>query len=130
MPRLNRPSLDARLAAADAAKLLPDPARRRFLRGTLSLGALSLLTGCDLADGTSVEKALRAVSRFNDGVQAWLFDPNRLAPTYPESAIARPFRFNGYYDEEDAPEIDADDYKLAVGGLVENKKTWSLEELY
>jgi len=129
MPRLIRPSLDARLAAGDAAKLLPDPARRRFLRGTLSLGALSLLTGCELADGTSVEKTLRAVSRFNDGVQAWLFEPNRLAPTYPESAIARPFRFNGYYDEEDAPEIDAADYRLEVGGLVVDKRPWTLERL-
>ena len=44
--------------------------------------------------------ALRKMSQFNDWVQARLFNPNRLAPTYPESAITRPFPFNGYYPEE------------------------------
>src|SRR5580692_11543851 len=131
MPRVIKPSdTEARRALRDAAPLLPDPARRALLRGAASFGALSLLTGCDVTDGASVEKALRAISRFNDGAQALLFGPDRLAPTYPESAIARPFRFNGYYDEEDAPEIDAEDYKLLVGGLVENKKSWTLDELY
>jgi DMSO/TMAO reductase YedYZ molybdopterin-dependent catalytic subunit len=131
MPRVIKPAdVDARRAVQAAAKLVPDPTRRLLLRGAASLGALSFLTGCDVTGGNALDKALRAISRFNDGAQALLFDPNRLAPTYPESAIARPFRFNGYYDEEDAPEIDPDDYKLAVGGLVENKKAWSLEELY
>jgi DMSO/TMAO reductase YedYZ molybdopterin-dependent catalytic subunit len=131
MPRVIKPSdSEIRRVVRDTARLLSDPTRRALLRGAASFGALSLLTGCDVTDGLSVDKALRAMSRFNDGAQALLFDPNRLAPTYPESAIARPFRFNAYYDEEDAPEIDAEDYKLAVGGLVENKKTWTLDELY
>src|SRR5215204_6516524 len=123
MPRFRNapPGVDPKLLIKDAAKLLPDPARRRFLRGATSLGALTLLTGCDIVDGVSAEKALRAVSRFNDRVQAWMFDPSRLAPTYPESAIARPFRFNAFYDEADLPEIDASEYRLKVGGLIQNK---------
>ena len=44
-------------------------------------------------------RAAPSISEFNDWVQARLFNPNRLAETYPESAINRPFRFNGYYDE-------------------------------
>ena len=131
MPRLIKPfDSEVRRAVHDAGRLLPDPTRRLLLRGAASFGALSLLTGCDVTDGLSVEKALRAISRFNDGAQALLFDPDRLAPTYPESAINRPFRFNGYYDEDDAPEIDAEDYTLAIGGLVENRKAWTLDELY
>ena len=63
----------------DAAKLLPDPSRRLFLRNAASLGALALLTGCDIVDGPSSERALRMVSQFNDWVQARLFNPNRLA---------------------------------------------------
>ena len=114
----------------DAGRLAPNPARRRFLRGGLSLGALTLLTGCDIVDGVAAEKALRAMSRFNDAAQALLFDPNRLAPTYPESAITKPFPFNAYYDEDEAPEVDAADFKLAVGGLVDDKKSWTLTELY
>ena len=35
-----------------------------------------------------------------------------------------------YYPEDEAPEVDKDDYKLEVGGLVDNKKPWTLDELY
>src|SRR6266513_5917475 len=118
--------VDARLLARDAAKLLPGPARRRFLRGGASFGALAFLAGCDIIDGPSAENALRIVSRFNDRVQAWLFNPNRLAPTYPESAITRPFPFNAYYHEEEAPDIDEDNYKLLIDGVVEDRQPWTL----
>src|SRR5262245_61120096 len=112
MRRLRKapPGVDPKLLIADAAKLMPDPARRQFLRGAASLGALTMLTGCDIVDGVSAERALGVVSRFNDGVQAWLFDPDKLAPTYPESAITRPFPFNAYYPEDDAPEVDGARY--------------------
>ena len=124
------PGVDSKLLLREATKLLPDPSRRLFLRGAASLGALTFLTGCDITDGFSAEKVLRKISEFNDGAQALLFSPNRLAPTYPESAITRPFPFNAYYDESDAPEIDGKDYKLEVAGLVDNKKPWTLDELY
>ena len=42
--------------------------RRLFLRGTLSIGALSLLTGCNLEDDDMVDRALSAMSRWNDKV--------------------------------------------------------------
>ena len=124
------PGVDSRLLIKDAAKLLPEPSRRLFLRGAAGLGAVTLLTGCDIVDSASAEKALLAMSRFNDRVQALIFNPNKLAPTYPESAITRPFPFNAYYPEDDAPEVDGETYRLEVGGMVENKKSWSLEELY
>src|SRR5438128_6235010 len=132
MSRLRKPipGVDPHLLVKDAAKLLPDPTRRLFLRGGASLGALAFLTGCDIIDGPTAENALMKISYFNDRAQAWLFNPNRLAPTYSESAITRPFPFNAYYPVEEAPEVDGDDYALEVGGLVENKKTWKLEELY
>jgi len=132
MPRIRKviPGVDRKLLIKDAAKLLPDPTRRLFLRGGASLGALAFLSGCDIIDGSSAEKALMKISYFNDRVQAWLFNPNRLAPTYPESAITRPFRFNAYYPVDEVPEVDGDDYALEVGGLVDNKKSWTLKELY
>src|SRR5688572_18524150 len=111
--RARIPGVDAGLLVKDAAKLLPAPSRRMFLRSA-SLGSLALLTGCDIVDGPSAENALRVVSQFNDWVQARLFNPNRLAPTYPESAITRPFRFNAYYPEESAPDIDEDVYRLII----------------
>ena len=124
------PGVDPKLLLGDAAKLMPDPARRAFLRSGASLGALAFLTGCDIIDGPSAERALMQVSYFNDRVQAWLFNPNRLAPTYPESAVTKPFPFNGYYSEDEAPEVDGASYKLEVGGLIDNKDTWTLEQLY
>jgi DMSO/TMAO reductase YedYZ molybdopterin-dependent catalytic subunit len=124
------PGVDPKLLIKDAAKLLPDPTRRFFLRGAASLGAITFLTGCDVTDSLSAENALEAMSRFNDKAQAWLFNPNKLAPTYPESAITRPFPFNGYYPEEDAPEVDGKDFAFEVGGLIDDKNTWTLERLY
>jgi len=121
--------VDAKLLIRDAAKLLPQPSRRLFLRGAASLGSLALLTGCDIIDSPSAESALRVVSRFNDRVQALLFSQTTLAPEFPESAITRPFPFNAYYSPDEAPEIDGDNYRLEVGGLVDNKKPWTLDEL-
>ena len=42
--------VDPQLLIRDAAKLLPDPTRRLFLRGGASLGALAFLAGCDIVD--------------------------------------------------------------------------------
>ena len=103
--------------------------RRLFLRQALSFGALSMLTGCDIGEDDDVEKLLWKVSRFNDKVQAFLFNPNTLAPTYPESAITKPFPFNAYYGEEDTPVIDGAGYRLQVSGLVEDKSPWTLARL-
>jgi DMSO/TMAO reductase YedYZ molybdopterin-dependent catalytic subunit len=124
------PGLDPKLLIKDAGKLLPAPSRRMFLRGATSLGALTFLTGCDIVDSDSAEHALLAISKFNDRVQALMFQPHKLAPTYPESAITKPFPFNAYYDEDEAPDVDGDTYKLQIDGLVENKQPWTLEELY
>jgi DMSO/TMAO reductase YedYZ molybdopterin-dependent catalytic subunit len=124
------PGVDQHLLIKDATKLLPDPTRRLFLRGAGSLGALTLLTGCDIIDGEGAERVLRKISRFNDAAQAALFNPDKLAPTYPESMITRPFPFNAYYRLDEAPEVDGSTYKLQVGGLVDNKQSWTLQELY
>jgi len=132
MSRIRRviPGVDSRLLIKDATKLLPDPTRRLFLRGAASLGALTVLTGCDIIDGDTAEAMLGKVSRFNDRAQAWLFNPNKLAPTFSEDDIDDPFPFNAYYSEEEAPEVDGATFKLEVGGLVDNKKSWTLDELY
>ncbi len=104
--------------------------RRFFMRQGLSLGALTLLSGCNIGDQASVEKMLHAMSAWNDRAQAWLFNPDKLAPEYPESAITRPFPFNAYYDEDEVPQIDTADYRLELAGLIRERKSWSLPELY
>jgi DMSO/TMAO reductase YedYZ molybdopterin-dependent catalytic subunit len=124
------PGVDQSLLVKDAAKLMPDPMRRNFLRGAASLGALTFLTGCDIIDGETAESVLRKISEFNDGAQAAIFSKTKLAPTYPESAITRPFPFNAYYSEDEAPDVDGAGYKLEIAGLVDNKKPWTLDALH
>lgn len=109
---------------------MTDHRRRRFARQILTLGGLTLLTGCDLSNNAHVDRTLRRISRFNDDVQARLFDPAKLAPTYPESMITRPFPFNAFYDIDQVPQVDPGTYRLQVGGLVKGKRDWTLEELH
>jgi DMSO/TMAO reductase YedYZ molybdopterin-dependent catalytic subunit len=120
------------------AKLVLEPAqrtalvnvqRRLLLRGGLSVGALAMLSGCNLQDGDTFDKVLWAMSRWDDKVQGWLFRENKLAPTYAESDITKPFRFNAFYDESSVPDIDLSDYQLEVSGMVADKKPWTLEAL-
>jgi DMSO/TMAO reductase YedYZ molybdopterin-dependent catalytic subunit len=87
------------------------------------------LTGCDIIDGDTAESVLRKISEFNDGAQAAIFSKTKLAPTYPESAITRPFPFNAYYSVDEAPEVDGASYKFEIAGLVDNKRPWTLDEL-
>jgi DMSO/TMAO reductase YedYZ molybdopterin-dependent catalytic subunit len=110
--------------------LLASVERRLFLRRSLSLGALSLLAGCELTSDDRVQKVLSSMSRWNDRAQAWLFDPKRMAPEFPASMITSPFPFNAYYSEDEVRVVDSTNYKLEVGGLVREKKAWGLPELY
>jgi len=103
--------------------------RRGLLRGGLSLGALTMLTGCDVGSDSAVETALRAVSSLNDRVQALLFDPNKLAPTYPEAMVLKPPRFNAYYDVEDVKPVNGDAWRLELAGLIEDKRPWTRQAM-
>ena len=114
---------------ADALRRIQQPSRRLFLQRSLTLGGLSLLTGCNINDPSSIETALTAVSRMNDRVQGWLFDPHKLAPTYPDAMITRPFPFNAYYGEDEVEEVDGDAWRLELSGLIADKKPWSLPQL-
>ena len=104
--------------------------RRLFLRRSLSLGALTMLSGCDITDGETVQKVLWRMSKWNDEAQAAIFDQNKLAPVYPESAITQPFPFNAFYSEAEAPRVDATSHKLELGGLIRDRAPWTLDKLY
>ena len=64
--------------------------RRLFLKQGLSVGALTLLSGCTLKDDDAVDRILWAMSRWNDRVQAALFNPNKLAPTFADLSPSTP----------------------------------------
>jgi DMSO/TMAO reductase YedYZ molybdopterin-dependent catalytic subunit len=111
-------------------KLIQRVERRLFLRRGLSLGALALLSGCQLTNDEQVQRALRSISEWNDDAQARLFRGDKLAPEYPESAITKPFPFNAYYGEDEIRLVDGDTYRLELAGNIRVKRPWTLPELY
>jgi DMSO/TMAO reductase YedYZ molybdopterin-dependent catalytic subunit len=114
----------------DNKKLIADINRRNLLRGTLSVGALTMLTGCQVSDTGAMQSFLRAISAMNDGVQAFLFDPNKLAPTFREDQVAKPPRFNAFYEIEDVKPVNGQTWKLELSGLIDNKAPWTAEQIY
>src|SRR5689334_8581416 len=129
MRKLLIPGVDKRLLVRDAVKAMPDLTRRRIIYRAVSLGALTKHTACTVLDSSKPDEMLMNVSKVDDDVLAWKFNPDALAPEFPESMITKPFPFNAYYDIDDAPEVDAKHWKLEVRGLVDNKKPWTLDEL-
>ncbi len=106
-----------------------DVGRRRLLGRGLSLGALTMLTGCDFSDSDAVQRALHTVSRWNDRVQEALFSKTRLAATFPESDV-KGYRFNAFFGPKDSPRIDAATYRLTLAGAIADKRPWSVDQLH
>tara|TARA_R110001599_G_scaffold64023_5_gene179731 strand:+ start:34573 stop:35346 length:774 start_codon:yes stop_codon:yes gene_type:complete len=121
--------IEGELMLRDAIRKIKQPSRRAFLERTVTLGGLSLLTGCSISNNESIEAALTKVSQWNDKAQGLLFDPTQLASTYPDSMITQPFPFNAYYSENEVREIDGDSWRLELSGLIADRKPWSLREL-
>jgi DMSO/TMAO reductase YedYZ molybdopterin-dependent catalytic subunit len=113
----------------DNKDLVADIDRRKILRGTLSLGALVLLSGCDVTDQKAVQAVLKRVSSWNDLAQGFIFRPNHLAPTFPESMVVKPPRFNASYDIEDVKPVNAANWKLELSGLIQDKRSWTAPQL-
>jgi len=109
--------------------LLKNVERRLFLRQTLSVGALTLLGGCDFSDDDSVQRALAMISRWNDRAQAALFSRTRLAPTFREDQAVKAFRYNAFFGPDDAPDLSADSFRLQLSGLIADKRPWTVEML-
>ncbi len=103
--------------------------RRGVLRGGISLGALTMLTGCDLGRPGSVETALLAIRDLNDDVQQLLFDPTKLAPTYPASSVLKPPKFNAYYDVMSVKPVDGAAWRLELSGLIADKRSWTVAQI-
>jgi len=120
---------ELRKLAKDAAPELKSLQRRLFLRQGLSLGALTLLSGCSASTPSGIESLLAQMSHFNDWIQGALFNPNRPAPTFAESDITTPFPFNAYYSKGESPVVGASSYKLELGGMIADRKSWTLEQL-
>jgi hypothetical protein len=129
--RIRTPSLIRLRESVDRTVLKESRAlvgRRGALRGALTLGALTTLTGCDVSEEASVQKGLRAVSSWNDAAQAVIFRPDHLAQTFSPSEVLKPPRFNAYYPVEDVRPIDGRTWKLELAGLIKDKRPWTAQQ--
>lgn len=111
-------------------KLLATIDRRKLLHGSLSLGAVTMLTGCSVSDTPAVQSFLDAFSSLNDGVQDLIFRSNHLAPTFREEQVVKPPRFNAYYDVEEVKPVDGTSWKLELAGRIEDKTSWTAQQIY
>lgn len=98
-------------------------------RNILKVSPLVLLAGCDFTASGSAESFLRSFQKFNDWVQSQVFDPDKLAPEYSDAELTPEdgFRVNDY--DTDTPDIDLQNWTLAVEGRVTKPGEYTLQQI-
>jgi DMSO/TMAO reductase YedYZ molybdopterin-dependent catalytic subunit len=109
--------------------------RRGFLTRGLAVTSATLLGGCDeLSSQPWVRRVLESAETLTRVTQQALLTPNDLAREYSEADLSRVFKANGSTNPDDPSYLTHAangfaDWKLAVGGLVEQPLSLSLDEL-
>ena len=109
--------------------------RRGFLARGMATAGTMLLGGCDDLSGEPwVRRILDSAETLTRVTQRELISPQALAREYSEAEISRDFKANGSTDPDDAAykahaANGFADWKLTVGGLVEQTLELSLSEL-
>ena len=70
------------------------------------------------------------MSAWNDRVQAAIFRPDHLAPTFSAAQVVKPPRFNAHFDIEDVKPVDGAAWKLELAGLIDDKRPWTAQQIY
>ena len=106
--------------------------RRLFLRNGLSLGALTLLTGCDVVTNTGpVDRFLRMISRLQrrragravQSATGW-------RRPFPRAWCRPQFRFNAQYGIDKIPMLNPATWRLQPSGPRRaTSRPWTLEQL-
>ena len=71
---------------------------------------------------------LAGMGRWNERVERLLFNPERLAPEEPASALTPEAAFPSYFISDTMP-MTPDDWRLTVGGMVAHPGVFSLEQI-
>ena len=109
--------------------------RRGFLARGLAAASTALLGGCEgLSDQDWVKRILRSGETLTYAAQRALLTPQALAREYGEADRSRDFKANGSTNPDDPAYVahaqnGFADWKLVVGGLVEQPLELSLDEL-
>jgi DMSO/TMAO reductase YedYZ molybdopterin-dependent catalytic subunit len=109
--------------------------RRRFLQRALAAGGGMLLAGCDqLSRNEWFTRVLGSAEKLSFAAQRLLLSRQAMAQEFSEADLSPTFRSNGT-SNPDNPEyqaLAASDfaaYRLQVGGLVAQPRSYSLDEL-
>ena len=62
-------------------------------------------------------------------MQAFLFRPNHLAPTFTEAEVVKPPRFNAYYEITEVKPVDVGSWKLELAGLHPGQAPWTAQQI-
>ncbi len=109
--------------------------RRGFLARGLAAASAALLGGCeDLSDQPWVRRVLDSAEALTRVTQQALLSPQALAREYNEADLSRDFKANGSTNPDDPDYVmhaknGFADWRLVVGGLVEEPLELSLAEL-
>ncbi len=109
--------------------------RRRLLRGAVAAAGSAVLTGCDkLSNNASFVEVLKSAQHVSRAAQKVVAPRAALAQEFDAKDIAPVFRPNGTTSPSDADYVALRDgtfaeYKLTIGGLVEQPLELTLAEL-
>ena len=115
--------------------MAPKNRRRLFLSRALGAATALMMTGCDRLSRTDwFPKVLGTAERLSSGAQHLVTSRTSMAQEFSEADLSPQFRSNGTAEPDD-PQYQAlaargfEDYRLQVGGLVEQPAAFSLTEL-
>ena len=109
--------------------------RRNFLLQALAAGGAALLAGCDRLSRTEwFPQMLASAERLTQGAQRLVTSRKSMAQEFTEADLSPTFRSNGTANPDDPAyrALAAKDfaaYRLAVSGLVDKPRSFSLAEL-
>ena len=77
-----------------------------------------------------MQKALRAVSAWNDGVQETIFRPNHLARPSARRRWSSRRALTPIIGIEDVKPVDGATWKLELAGRIDDKRPWTAQQIY
>ncbi|MEO7335767.1 MAG: molybdopterin-binding protein [Caldimonas sp.] len=109
--------------------------RRSLLRGAVAAAGAAVLSGCDrLSNNEAFVETLKSAQNLSRAAQKFVTPRPSMAQEFAASDVAPVFRSNGTLDPADADykalhQAGFAAYRLAVGGLVEMPREYTLDQL-
>ena len=109
--------------------------RRGLLRGAVAAAGAAVLTGCDrLSQNEAFVETLKSAEHLSRAAQKIVAPRPAMAQEFGADAVAQTFRGNGTLMPADADYLALRqggfaDYRLSIGGLVEQPAEYTLAEL-